>query len=81
MNQILDKLEQIHGSVSVVGSMNADYTVTTERLPGPGETVTGGPLQGLPVANRAIRPPLPPSSAPPCACSVQWAPTRMRISC
>ena len=29
MNQILDKLEQIHGSVSVVGSMNADYTVTT----------------------------------------------------
>ena len=44
MNQILDKLEQIHGSVSVVGSMNADYTVTTERLPGPGETVTGGPL-------------------------------------
>ena len=48
MNQILDKLEQIHGSVSVVGSMNADYTVTTERLPGPGETVTGGPLQVLP---------------------------------
>ena len=48
MNQILDKLEQIHGSVTVVGSMNADYTVTTERLPGPGETVTGGPLQVLP---------------------------------
>ena len=80
MNQILDKLEQIHGSVSVVGSMNADYTVTTERLPGPGETVTAR-YRCCPVANRAIRPPLPPSSAPPCACSVQWAPTRMRISC
>ncbi|ATU19858.1 ribokinase [Bifidobacterium choerinum] len=46
--QTLDLLDRIHGSVSVVGSMNADYTVTTERLPGPGETVTGGPLQVLP---------------------------------
>ena len=44
----LAALSRIHGTVSVVGSMNADYTVTTERLPGPGETVTGGPLQVLP---------------------------------
>ena len=44
----LTALSHIHGTVSVVGSMNADYTVTTERLPGPGETVTGGPLQVLP---------------------------------
>lgn len=44
----LDDLARIHGSVAVVGSMNADYTVTTERLPGPGETVNGGPLQILP---------------------------------
>lgn len=41
-------LERIRGTVAVVGSMNADYTVTTERLPGPGETVTGGALQILP---------------------------------
>ena len=44
----LAALSHIHGTVSVVGSMNADYTVTTEWLPGPGETVTGGPLQVLP---------------------------------
>lgn len=44
----LDALHEIHGTVSVVGSMNADYTVTTERLPGPGETVNGGSLQVLP---------------------------------
>lgn len=44
----LTYLDDIHGTVAVVGSMNADYTVTTERLPGPGETVNGGPLQILP---------------------------------
>lgn len=47
-NSILASLSRIHGTVSVVGSMNADYTVTTERLPRPGETVSGGPLQILP---------------------------------
>lgn len=35
-------------SVAIVGSMNADYTVTADRLPGPGETVNGGPLRILP---------------------------------
>jgi len=30
------------GSVLVVGSVNVDLVVTTERLPRPGETVTGG---------------------------------------
>ncbi|MBT1179318.1 ribokinase [Bifidobacterium vespertilionis] len=34
--------------VAVIGSMNADYTVVTERLPRPGETVTAGPLRVLP---------------------------------
>lgn len=48
MHDILAKLDDIHGAVSVIGSMNADYTVSTERLPGPGETVNGGPLQVLP---------------------------------
>ena len=36
------------GSVIVVGSMNADYTVTTKRLPKPGETVNGGAMKVLP---------------------------------
>jgi ribokinase len=30
------------GRVIVIGSVNADLVVTTERLPGPGETVVGG---------------------------------------
>jgi ribokinase len=30
------------GRVLVVGSINVDLTVTADRLPGPGETVTGG---------------------------------------
>lgn len=47
-SDILTALDRIQGTVCVVGSMNADYTVVTERLPGPGETVTGGPLQVLP---------------------------------
>ena len=46
--EVLSALDRIHGTVSVIGSMNADYTVTVQRLPGPGETITGGPLQLLP---------------------------------
>lgn len=45
---LLDEIGARSGRVSVIGSMNADYTVTTERLPKPGETVNGGPLQVLP---------------------------------
>ena len=36
------------GQVGVVGSMNADYTVTAERFPQPGETIQGGPMSVLP---------------------------------
>jgi ribokinase len=32
------------GRVLVIGSLNADLTVRTDRLPGPGETVTGSDL-------------------------------------
>ena len=46
--EVLSALDRIHGTVSVIGSMNADYTVTAQRLPGPGETITGGPLRLLP---------------------------------
>ena len=48
ISEVLSALDRIHGTVSVIGSMNADYTVTAQRLPGPGETITGGPLQLLP---------------------------------
>ncbi len=44
----LQLLEHMHGTVAVVGSMNVDYTITTARLPEPGETVAGGPLELLP---------------------------------
>lgn len=47
-SEVLALLDQITGSIAVVGSMNADYTVTTERLPLPGETVNGGQLEILP---------------------------------
>ena len=55
--EVLSALDRIHGTVSVIGSMNADYTVTAQRLPGPGETITGGPLQR--------------ASAQPCKCSAR----------
>jgi ribokinase len=32
-------------SISILGSMNADYSVRTKRLPQAGETVIGGPIQ------------------------------------
>ena len=44
----LRALKDAPGSVIVVGSMNADYTVTTKRLPKPGETVNGGAMKVLP---------------------------------
>ena len=46
--EVLSALDRIHGTVSVIGSMNADYTVTAQRLPGPGASITRGPLQLLP---------------------------------
>lgn len=50
-------LAALGGSVSVVGSINADLTVETQRLPKPGETIVGGPLATLPggkSANQAV---------------------------
>ncbi len=44
----LDNIANRANYVSIIGSMNADYTVQTERLPLPGETIAGGPLSILP---------------------------------
>lgn len=81
MDETLVSLDCIHGAVSVVGSMNADYTVTTERLPKPGETVLGGPLRVLPggkSGNRAVSAAL---LEPKSDCLVCSVPTLMRIFC
>ena len=45
---LLDDIAASRSRISVIGSMNVDYTVTTKRLPKPGETVNGGPLTLLP---------------------------------
>ena len=45
---LLDDIVASRSRISVIGSMNVDYTVTTKRLPKPGETVNGGPLTLLP---------------------------------
>ena len=78
MDETLVSLDCIHGAVSVVGSMNADYTVTTERLPKPGETVLGGPFL---VASRGIRLFRPLVLEPKSDCLVCSVPTLMRIFC
>ena len=46
-----------HGRVVVLGSVNVDLVVTVDRLPGPGETVTGGTFakrHGGKGANQAV---------------------------
>ena len=44
----LEALERLGAPVVALGSLNADLTVTTQRLPGPGETVVGSDLRILP---------------------------------
>jgi len=44
----LANLDAIDGHVCILGSMNADYTMTTEQFPQPGETVIGGTLRVRP---------------------------------
>lgn len=51
-------LKNISGKVVVVGSLNADLTVLTARLPLPGQTVSGDTLRILPggkSANQAVQ--------------------------
>ena len=44
----LEALDRLGAPVVALGSLNADLTVTTQRLPGPGETVVGSDLRILP---------------------------------
>lgn len=51
IEQEIERLRALHNSrpkVCVVGSINADLTVTVERLPHGGETIAGSPLRILP---------------------------------
>lgn len=57
MGHPLELLNHIHGTVCVVGSLNADLMVRTHQLPQGGQTVAGQPLQILPggkSANQAV---------------------------
>lgn len=48
-DEVRERLLSLRKSkAAVVGSMNADYVITTKSLPGPGETVNGGPLNLYP---------------------------------
>ncbi|MFT8704657.1 ribokinase [Bifidobacterium aquikefiricola] len=47
IRKAFEKISSSSRTIAVLGSMNADYTVETETLPRPGETVFGGPLQIL----------------------------------
>ena len=79
----LEALKDAPGSVIVVGSMNADYTVTTKRLPKPGETVNGGAMKVLPGgkgANQASATPLKRSARWALRCWARWARTPTRTS-
>lgn len=52
-----DQLPATDGSVCIIGSLNADLIVRTQRHPRPGETVQGGPLDTAPggkSANQAV---------------------------
>lgn len=48
LKALFARIEEGSAGVCVMGSANVDYTVETERLPKPGETVSAGPLRILP---------------------------------
>ena len=50
-------LNGVSGKVSVIGSMNADYSIRVKHLPHPGETVRGDEIKLTPggkSANQAV---------------------------
>ncbi|WP_144794641.1 ribokinase [Kocuria palustris] len=52
-----DRFPATDGDVCIIGSLNADLVVRTQRHPKPGETVQGGPLRTTPggkSANQAV---------------------------
>lgn len=76
----LRALKDAPGSVIVVGSMNADYTVTTKRLPKPGETVNGGAMKVRRAAKARIRRLPLLASVSMSSCWARWARTPTRTS-
>lgn len=76
----LRALKDAPGSVIVVGSMNADYTVTTKRLPKPGETVNGGAMKVLPGGKGANQASPLLASVSMSSCWARWARTPTRTS-
>lgn len=48
LNKYFKEISLNKNTICILGSMNADYTVTTEFLPKPGETVSGSPMKILP---------------------------------
>ena len=67
--RLLNVIAQTHAGVSVIGSMNADYTVVAQRLPKPGETINGGPLRLLPGGKSANQAAAAAESVPMRGCS------------
>ena len=45
-----------HGPVVVVGSLNFDHVITVERLPQPGETISGDGYIAVPGERASTRP-------------------------
>ena len=73
LKALFARIEEGSAGVCVMGSANVDYTVETERLPKPGETVSAGPLRILPGGKSANQ-----------AASRCWAwsvPMIMAVSC
>lgn len=72
LNKYFKEISLNKNTIGILGSMNADYTVTTEFLPKPGETVPGSPMKILPGESLEIKPLQQQSLVPKLKCSDVW---------